>query len=477
MKNRINQVKTILFVLHIASSFPELLQVAKLYMGRKDTKPVFLFDERYYPHLLMQRDIKILFAEGIEVLNYSNQYPAKPIGSYLKNKISMRFRGLIPEELANKIKHVVSFSLVWQLLDNLKVYCFIKKILKNKAVNLVILGLDVAQYNTSLYTKLAHALGIPAVIITNMMTNAQEFCELYYNNCLHRFNLLGDFLTLLFYPRWIKKYKGRKIKRLPSSGMIMAKEIMGIAPPLPWQIHSGFADGILVESIKMRQLAVNSGLPKDKVYLTGVVSHDVMAKHLIESEKKRQDIYQKFGITDNLPFILLAMPQDDHPQGCARPFPTYKDMVLFLAESLSACNGYHTIVCPHPSIFRDQISFIEKLGFKISDEPTFNIIPACDIFIATCSSTIQWAISCSKPVIAYDYYRSRRNEFSEALGVLIVEDQDAFRSTLNKLTMDKQFYAQIQEKQKQCSAQWGQLDGQASDRILNVLNSFMHCAG
>jgi CDP-glycerol glycerophosphotransferase (TagB/SpsB family) len=309
-----------------------------------------------------------------------------------------------------------------------------------------------------------------------MMSDAQEFCDAYYNDRSHRFNPLRDFVPMLFFPRWIRKYKGRTIKRLPSSGMIVAKEIMGVAPPLPWQIHSGFTDGILVESIRMRQFAVSRGLPENKIYLTGVASHDVMAKNLIESEKKRRDIYQKFGIKDDLPFILLAMPQDDHPQGYARPFPAYKDMVLFLAESLSACNGYHIIVCPHPSISRDRINFIEKLGLKISDEPTFSVIPACDIFIATFSSTIRWAISCSKPVISYDYYRCRWNEFSEASGVLIVEDKDAFRGTLKKLTTDKQFYAKIQEKQRQSSAQWGQLDGHASDRILNALDSFVNSA-
>lgn len=259
------------------------------------------------------------------------------------------------------------------------------------------------------------------MVITDIMTNAAEFGELYYNNPNHSLKQWTRRLVGFLYPRWVLEHRGRKLLRLPSAGMVLAKEWLGLAPPLPWQIHSGYADAILLESEQVRQYGISNGLPPEQLIATGTVSMDMMSKVLQEVPKHRADLYRRLNIAENKPMILLAMPQDDHPTGYVRPFPTYKDMVRFLVSSLSACQDYNLVVCLHPSTEYDSIKYIEDWGAKIAKEPTARLVPLCDINVATVSSTIKWAIACGKPTIAYDYGRHQSPAYVGAKGVITKE--------------------------------------------------------
>ena len=107
MKNKIKLAGKILFVLHIESSFPELLQVARLLVDSEGIKPVFFFDERFYRLSVMYRDINVLLNEGIEVLNLVNKYPDKPVGQQAKNHIRRFFNRIMPAGLTKKIEYSI----------------------------------------------------------------------------------------------------------------------------------------------------------------------------------------------------------------------------------------------------------------------------------------------------------------------------------------------------------------------------------
>ena len=64
---------------------------------------------------------------------------------------------------------------------------------------------------------------------------------------------------------------------------------------------------------------------------------------------------------------------------------------------------------------------------------TAELVPLCDVFVASISSTIRWAIACGKPVVNYDVYRYRYTDFIGVEGVLTCEEQDEFVSVLRRL--------------------------------------------
>lgn len=460
--------KKALIVIHIESCFPELLNVARLLKQSGRYEPIFLFVEGYYATI--QRDMLTCEAEHIPHLNPLSEPGRHLLHETLAGRLWHLVLSSVPEALAETVKFSIFGSVPYQLWRHSQRLGFVKRLIQKEQISLLIPGLDLAHYDTSLFIKAAHLQRTPAVIVTDMMTIAAEYGDWYYHNPRHSLERWPNQLVGTLYPRWVLEHKDRKLLRLPSAGMVLAKEWLGLAPPLPWQIHSGYADAILVESERMRSLGILNGLPAEQLIATGNMSQDTMAKVLRDAPRQRAELYRKLNLPENKPMILLAMPQYATPRGYPQIFPIYDDMVQFLVSVLSACKDYNLVVCLHPSTEYDRIKHIEQWGAKIALEHTARLVALCDIFVASVSSTIKWAIACSKPTISFDFDCIRRPEYAEVKGVITVETKGDFLSALRNLTENKAFYDEIAMRQATHAAQWGQLDGNAGERILEVFD-------
>ena len=106
-------------------------------------------------------------------------------------------------------------------------------------------------YDTSLYIKLAHERGIPALIVPSTMSNGLEQAEVYYGDPNYHVtgwagatdrgavSEMGDAHT-----RTCACFVVRR-------GAFIAMELAGLAPPKPWIFNSGAADAIAMESQAM----------------------------------------------------------------------------------------------------------------------------------------------------------------------------------------------------------------------------------
>lgn len=456
----------ILFVAHIESCFPELFHTALLLKisGRFD--PYFLFDHSGYVRAMMIRDIERCIAEGIAVVNAPSLSMASSADGS-RTHLLLRIFQFLKIASGARLGFFLRYNMASQLLLNILTLRAVRRIMRHEQASLLVLGLDLAHYNTAAYIKAAHTLGIPTALKPDIVTGPDEFGDVYFNNPRHAMDSIAKRIVGRLFPKWTMNYRGRRLLRLPSAGMVLAKEILELSPPLPWQIHSGHADAILLESEKVRAVAVKNGLEAPKLHVTGLSSHDYMAKRLRDPDTYRREVYARLGLEQDRPMILLALPQDDQPVGLQLPFPSYRDLITFLATSLAACAGYHTVVCLHPSTPADAVRHLEKHGVRITEEPTFSLIPLCHFYVATMSSTIKWAIACGKPVLSYDYNRQRKADFQDAKGVLVAEDQQGFLDQLRRLT-DPSSYRTLAALQAESAPQWGTLDGRAGDRILSL---------
>ena len=98
------------------------------------------------------------------------------------------------------------------------------------------------------------------------------------------------------------------------------------------------------------------------------------------------------------------------------------------------------------------------------------MVPACDIYVASISSTIRWAIACGKPVLNYDVYRYRYTDFLNVPGVLATEEQAEFRAMLQHLVDDPGYRRCLAGKQGTVASHWGLLDGRAGERMLALVD-------
>jgi hypothetical protein len=336
---------------------------------------------------------------------------------------------------------------------------------------LLVLGGDMPGYDTSLFVKIAHASGVPVVVVPSTMSNGLEQAEVYYGDPAYHVTGWARNLIAALFPKWVRRHKDKRLFRCPP-GRVLAMELAGIAPPQPWIFNSGYADAIAMESEAMIDYYAQAGMKHDRMVLTGSLSDDAMAGRLRQTAPLRRDLCRQLGFDPERPLILTALPPDFLYLTGGRPqcdFQDYRQLVEFWIDSLAELQNCNCLVALHPSVDVGSMRWIERAGVRIASWKTANIVPLCDVYVASISSTIRWAIACGKPVVNYDVYRYRYTDFLGVPGVLATEDQQEFRGLLGRLAGDERYRDEIARAQKRAAARWGLLDGQVGDRMLAVV--------
>jgi len=474
----------VLVNIHSNSFFPELHRVALLLSRSGKYEPLMFFG---WDYATIQRDIALCLSEGLTCLDeagkvmptvpdatsrsaVSSQRPPPPAQRHF---IIRTFRKL-PLLWQQKIKHAYFgfFLLVRSYLYWNDRFALIRGVIGTHQPKLIVIGGDLVHYDTAVLIRVAHDHGVKALIVPTMMSDQLEMAESYLNSPGHDYRRPLNRLLGLLYPRWIYTHKGKKLVRTPAS-WAFPMEWKGIAPPDPWILHSGFADAIAVESDAMVEYYRRCGLPQAKLVSTGSPANDNLARALSEAESLRENLYQRLGLPPGKPMLLTALPPDQHYLVGGRPecdFATYGELVEFWMNSIRAVEGFNRIVCLHPAVHKEDWLHLERDGVKIAAEGTPDLIPLCDLFVASVSSVIRWAIGAGKPVVNYDLYKFRYNDYRKSPGVLTMETQSEYLDTLKRLTSDPAFLSEVADRQKQSAAHWARLDGKAGERILALVN-------
>jgi hypothetical protein len=174
--------------------------------------------------------------------------------------------------------------------------------------------------------------------------------------------------------------------------------------------------------------------------------------------------------------ILTALPPDFLDQPGGRPecdFREFERLVDFWLNTCCSIPGHNVMVALHPSVAPADAVTFERHGARIASLNTAELIPLCDIFVASISSTIRWAIACGKPVINYDVYRYRYTDFVGIEGVLTFEEQDEFISILRRITSDATYAMEIRRKQAAIAPLWGRLDGKSGQRMVELVRRLL----
>lgn len=347
----------------------------------------------------------------------------------------------------------------------------IRRSLKHYNISLVVLAGDNLGYDTAAIVKASHLENLMAVIIPSWMASSLEPAEAYFLEPFYSLDNIDNRLISKLFPRWAYVHKGHGMLRLPAH-KVLAMEIIKIAPPKPWILHSGFADAIAVPSLAMKKLGVIWGLPENKLIPTGSMEDDIMASQLDNTLKLREELYHNLGMPSDRPMILCAIPPDMlYNRG--RPectFSRYKELVDFWVSTLESLKEYNIIISLHPSLKYNDMKYLEKENIHISQERIIKLIPLCNIFVASISSTIAWAISCGKPVVNYDVYKYRYTDYSGVRGVLYTEDSSEFKAIIHKLAEDSSYYNTNRYEQSLISKDWGFLDNKCRERLLSLFD-------
>ncbi|WED41890.1 hypothetical protein [Legionella cardiaca] len=517
---------TLLFV-HISTHFKEIIRVARLMKAHHSYVPIVFFDAEYEGS---RKDIALCEAEGIDVILFFEKTYTPPqrklwlrilrfgirkclfflqIFKYLKmpfpslklNKLKFKSKKKFKAELlplkkrkkfsadrfqqpslkaSNTSKYLLAFyRLIWKRFPQFlpaisraaREYCAqIPDLLLKHNIKLMVFPEHNLFYFTQIFVYFGRKYNIPSIIVPFTIANTLEWAEAFYDDPSRSLEQVYNRICADAFPHWVHVYKGRPLI-LPVE-IVLLHEMLKITPKNPWLLNSGDIDFLALESDAMKDYYVTAGIEEKHLRATGALCNDDLYFRLQQAEIHRKALYESLNFTSDKPMILCALPPDQ----CASrkkfiEFEDFEETVRFVISELSKYSEqYNIVINLHPRIKPSSVDYINEYPVKIFYGDIAEVIPLSAIYMAVSSATIRMAITCGIPVINYDLYRYRYDDYANLDGVLTLFDKKEFILTLEKLTKQNNFYEKIKSAQIEKSGLWGKLDGQAGKNLLSEIN-------
>jgi hypothetical protein len=143
--------------------------------------------------------------------------------------------------------------------------------------------------------------------------------------------------------------------------------------------------------------AVKWGVDKQKIHILGDINLDT-----VFDSYQNKDIIKKQYNT-NQPIAIIALPQlFEHKYTSEKEAFEHIEFMIF---HLFKLNRYKILLSLHPMMDIENYIYLEKkFKCQIIKEPLNTILPIADLFIATPSNTIIWAVLCEIKTIVYDIF-------------------------------------------------------------------------
>ena len=194
---------------------------------------------------------------------------------------------------------------------------------------------------------------------------------------------------------------------------------LNIFPKNPWVLGSGFSDLMLVDSEKEKNRLISLGGDPDRYIVTGVISHDSIfnSKYIENNLKKR--IKKRYFKSDK-PLMILALPQYYEHGLCEKEAHFY--ILNELLKSLDS-KYWNILISLHPKMDEKDYYFIqEHYDVSLTQEDLSDFISSADIFLATFSSTVAWALICHIPTIIFDFIGLGYEDFFKGYSIPVVDN-------------------------------------------------------
>jgi hypothetical protein len=347
-----------------------------------------------------------------------------------------------------------------------------RRLFKQRSIDLVVVTEDSVAARARALVHVAMRAGVPVLIMPFTIPNPYEAARILGRR---RDYQLHGFVAQLFAklrPNWI--LDGKWI-RLPLPQAI-TNELVGLAPARPWIDNEGPAT-IAVESPAMVKHYRAMGVSDHQLVLTGSLADHILERSRNERAQRQTDLRARFQLSDR-PLLLCALPPDQLTHaGAASEFATYPDLLAAWIAALAAvADRFAVVVRPHPRLSEPMVAPLRQANLAICWDDTATLVPLCDLYVASISATIRWAIACGKPVVNYDVFQYRFDDYDGVPGNILVNDIAAFRQVLSELAASPDQLAALAAAQSTVARDWGCLDGESSRRMLALIDRLLTSA-
>ena len=344
------------------------------------------------------------------------------------------------------------------------------KLIRSQNVRLFLLPAD-NRYFYPQVTAISKSARIRVAIFPSWFANELEPIKAFSESRRYTQGLRNGVLSKLWKPYLLRlETPGKDYKFMipfPKSEII-SRKILGIEVPNPWILHSTHADIIFVETAAALDYAKRLGFNERKLRLTGSLFLDEM--HSVY----QQQIFIDSSSPSRKNIVTSALPPDMFSYSVAGncEFKSYAALVDAWCSALKEIPNSHIVVSLHPTTSLNIANQVRRHGIHVSSDETHLLISQSDLYIASISATIQWAISAGVPVVNYDVYDYCYPDYDGISSVTLVKSYSEFKRLLKTAT-----HGLIPNSNRDPKIIGGnpssQLDGKSGDRTLSEITKLL----
>ena len=344
-----------------------------------------------------------------------------------------------------------------------------RRVLVSQKPDILILPLESVGHHSATMAEAAYRRGIPVLVLPyTVPVNVPELAERFYFDRTYWLNQFANRLIGWILPQWITVYRGRPLLRLRARE-IVARWLLGLMPERPWDAGGlRYAGAIAIENDAMMAFYRRERFPQGKLQRTGAITDDLLAMMLERRDDLKAKLYQRLSLDPQKLLLVCGFPPDfTLREQC--DFKDFAELRRFWLATLAGLQRFNVVIRPHPSLLPSDLAGFQSDNIRVVKDDTASLLPLCDVYVASVSSTIRWAIACGIPVINYDVFRFRYRDFNDAAGVVRLEERDAFVATLKRIDEEPDYLARLSCAQQSCRHQWGHLDGRSTERLAALI--------
>jgi hypothetical protein len=259
---------------------------------------------------------------------------------------------------------------------------------------------------------------------------------------------------------------GEMVSLYPAEYLEAAARLEAL-PPNPWVPGGNSCEIVMVSGLDEFRELVACGAEPDRLFLTGSQAHDPLFRGWQNRDELIRSLQERYRLPAGKPIVVLSMPQyGEHAQ---LPWEDHWKEVHHLCRVLTNCSA-SGLVSLHPRMDPASYSFIsETYGLALASEPLVQVLPGADVFLASLSSTLSWAVLCRIPTLAMNFHGLPQQGFLRLPGVKLLTQRESLGPELERFLLDQGLRERISQRQAREAGRFSPYDGQCTERVLSAI--------
>lgn len=313
----------------------------------------------------------------------------------------------------------------------------------------------------------ARELGIPTIVMPFALSDVAGALKIRRDDARYRADALwlpANRRTARQFPAHVSRANGDSYL-FYTVDRTRALDRAGMLPPVPWHPGGGHSTVLAVDGEESRERAAATGVRPEKIRVTGQPSHDVLFGIRSRRDTARGELLARYELNPNAQTILVALPQlAEH--GLMSWSDHWRE-IRFLLHTLTAISA-NVLIALHPRTSRAAYTRFEReFKCRILAEPTAAVVPLADLYVASYSSTVRWAILCGVPVLLFDFYFGYESLMNYGGTVRITRRSD-LDVVYRRLVGDAAERARLASEAAHAAPRLAPFDGQACRRLVDL---------